>query len=717
MYSQKFLLYLAFVLIAFSLSAVSDLFLHPDINFFAPEHFVEGGLMAIVILALIMGFEHRLHQLSSDLREAKFDGIGRYGLVLGIVWTGVIIFSLIWNISQQKKQTIEIALNEAKTVYEKDYLYYRWAVGHHGVFVPITEKTKPNPYLSHLPEHEITSTSGQSLTLINPEYMIRQVYEMQTKQHGTLGHITSLDPIRPGNVADPWETEALVAFEDGAIEVNTVATINGQPYLRLMRPMGTEVGCLKCHAPQGYEIGDIRGGISVSIPLTPLMAISKKNIFTYSVVHAILWLFGLTGIVYGSVSVSRSIREVEQAEARTRLVIENMMDGVITLDEQGRIESLNTSASEMFGYTPYGIIGANMIELLELNVTEDDPDLLKYWVEDALAYSLAHGRPREHTGRRSDGFTFPLEVSVSEMLLGAKRVFIVMVRDNSARKEAEKALWKSQKQVIRQEKLVSLGTMVAGIAHEINNPAQAIGFSMEGLKLNLDYVRELLRDLDEFFGEEPATLEEKRAILQGKVKELRMDLVLQCIDDIGDRNIQSIERIDHIINSTKRMANAEEEFAPCDINTIVNDAVTLTHNQIKYSTELELELALDLPLISGLVQELGQVFMNMIINARDAIKEKGRSVKDGRIKILTQLDTTNNRVEIIFEDNGAGMPKEVIDKIFDPFFSTKGIGEGMGLGLNLCHRIIEAHGGEIAVNSTPGEGTVFSIRLDVSPAS
>jgi PAS domain S-box-containing protein len=572
----------------------------------------------------------------------------------------------------------------------------------------------PNPYLEDLPEHKIVSTSGQKLTLVNPEYMIRQVYEMQKKQHGTLGHITSLDPIRPENEANLWETEALEAFEGGALEATTVTMINKKPYLRLMRPMITERGCLKCHAPQGYMIGDIRGGVSVSIPLTPLLEISEKNIFTYSIVHAILWLFGLSGILYGSLSVSRSIRDVEQAEARTRLVIENMLDGVITLDEQGHIESLNSSASQMFGYTPDEVVGLKMAKLLEGSsekgaVLSSDAQ----WGEDALAHSLAHASPRELTGKRKDDTTFPLEVSVSEMLLGAKRVFIVMVRDNTDRKEAEKALLESQKQIIKQEKLVSLGTMVAGIAHEINNPAQAIGFSMEGLKLNLDYVEEMLGDLDAFLEVDESELVVKRAEFKTKVKALRMDLVVKCVKDISDRNINSIERIDHIINSTKRMANSEEEFKPCDINTIINDAVTLTRNQIKYITKLDVDLSPDLPKINGLVQELGQVFINLIINARDAISDRGLSMKEAQIWISSEYNQKQKSVIVRFEDNGSGIPKDIVDKIFDPFFTTKGIGEGMGLGLNLCHRIIEAHGGEITVDSTPGEGTCFTIKLDI----
>lgn len=704
----KIISYLGVVLAAASINAVVDLILHPEIRFFDTGHLIVGGIMAAFTIILIGCLERRKN--GDDKGESStHTGISWYGVALAASWTGVIVTSLIWNISLQKQQTIEIAENEAKTVYEKDFLYYRWATGHHGVFVPITEKTKPNPYLRHLPEYKITTASGQALTLVNPEYMIRQVYEMQTKRHGPLGHITSLDPIRPENEADEWETRALVAFEGGAQEVSSVEELEGELYLRLMRPMSTEVGCLKCHAPQGYDAGDIRGGISVSIPLSPLMDISRKNIVTYSVVHGLLWLFGMIGIVFGLSSVSKSIGRMELAEARTRLVIENMLDGLLTLDEQGHIESLNSAASEMFKVAPEDVVGLKMGTLLAGKGGLDDPEL--EW--DGKALSMAKGSLRELEGKRRDNSTFPLEMSVSEMSLGVKRVFIVMVRDVTQRKKAERALTNSQQQIIKQEKLVSLGTMVAGIAHEINNPAQAISFSMEGLKMNIGYIHELIDILQPCVDADPETMCAECRQLKDKIAGLRLDLVLRGISDIAERNIQSIERIDHIITSTKRMAHSDEEFSTCDVNTIVNDAITLTHNQIKYVMELEADLTSGLPQIKGLAQELGQVFINMIMNARDAVEKKGLSKKEALIKVSTRYNVEKKGIDVQFEDNGSGIPQEIIDKIFDPFFTTKEIGKGMGLGLNLCHRIVEAHGGEILVHSTPGQGTVFTVFLKV----
>ncbi|MDD3618366.1 MAG: ATP-binding protein, partial [Desulfobulbaceae bacterium] len=118
-----------------------------------------------------------------------------------------------------------------------------------------------------------------------------------------------------------------------------------------------------------------------------------------------------------------------------------------------------------------------------------------------------------------------------------------------------------------------------------------------------------------------------------------------------------------------------------------------------------------LPRFQGLPQEMGQVFINLIMNARDAIREKGLSRKDGRIKITTSYNGKRKCLEARFEDNGTGIKKEIIDRIFDPFFTTKEVGTGTGLGLNLCHRIVDTHGGEIFVESEEGKGSSFTVRL------
>jgi signal transduction histidine kinase len=242
----------------------------------------------------------------------------RYIWAVAVAWTLVIATSLTWNALQERQQTVEAARIQARIAYEKDVVYRRWNASHGGVYVPATDETPPNPYLSDVPDRDIAAPSGKLLTLMNPAYMTRQVHEIEGKATGIQGHITSLNPIRPQNAADPWETKALQAFERGVTEVNSIEQIDGQEYMRLMRPLVTEQACLGCHAKQGYREGDIRGGLGVAVPMQPLWAIERGQVRMLASAHVLLWLTGMGGIVWGSRRLQRAEREQQQTQDALR---------------------------------------------------------------------------------------------------------------------------------------------------------------------------------------------------------------------------------------------------------------------------------------------------------------------------------------------------------------------------------------------------------------
>jgi signal transduction histidine kinase len=247
-------------------------------------------------------------------KETKPIPLRSYALGIVTLWSALIAISLVWNLKIGKSGTFEAACIEARTAFEKDVYYRRWNALHGGVYAPVTQATQPNPYLD-VPERDITTPSGKKLTKINPAYMTRQVHEIAMKSKGVKGHITSLNPIRPANAPDPWETQALKAFQHGVKEVRSVEKMEGKSYMRLIRPLLTEKGCLKCHATQGYKLGDIRGGISVSVPMTPFLAIEQSRILTFSVVFGLLWVAGLLGIGFGVQRLSQQIQKRIGADA------------------------------------------------------------------------------------------------------------------------------------------------------------------------------------------------------------------------------------------------------------------------------------------------------------------------------------------------------------------------------------------------------------------
>jgi PAS domain S-box-containing protein len=709
------LFYLMIIVLLGNLSSLTGLILHPDIHYFDVEHFIVGSTTCLFTLPIFIVLECylRKHQEIKVEKEITYERIVRYGWQLASIWTIIVFASLAWNITLHKQRTTTIALAEASMVLNENLMLYNWAKSQPGVFVPVGAKAQKNPYLKDIADHRAITDSGKPLTLVNPEHLIRQICEIRpTDGPGPYSRLTSLDPLRPENAPDPWEAAALKSFEDGNDDLHTVVEVDGEKYLRLMRPMLAKPGCLECHPPQqGYRHGDIRGGISVSVPMAPLFAMSKQDIFTFLMAHGTLWFLGLMGTFLGVNRLSESIRAREHAEIRVQSIIENMFEGLITLNENWRIESCNSAASKMFGYSRVEMLGRHIGTLVKASADEKQTEVAEQVDTPLLAKVM--GTPIELIGERKDGTHFALEISLSEMFSGPKHLFIAMARDITERIKSNEALLESQARIIKQEKLASLGTMVAGIAHEINNPSQAISFSMEGLKVNIEYVKKLIKGLKKYLEAESPQLAEKRDVIRRLMNELDMNLVLEGIDDIANRNIKSIERIDHIVKSTKRMAHREEVFSPCDLNTIISDAVVLTHNQVKYDLEIVKNLAPNLPPFQGLAQEMGQVFMNLIMNARDAIKEKGLSKREGRINISTSYNIKKKFIEARFEDNGIGIKKEFINKVFDPFFTTKDVNSGTGLGLNLCHRIVDSHGGQIIVKSEAGRGACFTVRLFV----
>lgn len=225
--------------------------------------------------------------LNATYRQAAF---------VMFVWTAVVIASLAWGAYGHRHEAMNIAYQNAITTITKDIAFRDWVASHGGVYVVPTEQTPPNPYLHFLPERDVVTTTGKKLTLMNPAYVLREAQSLYKGEHGESAHITSLKPINPNNAPDEWEKLVLARFERGEREVKEVTQTDGVQQLRVMRAFMVDEVCMKCHAHQGYKVGDIRGGISAIVPLKPLFDIEARDIRDLSMSHGIIWLLGLAGI-------------------------------------------------------------------------------------------------------------------------------------------------------------------------------------------------------------------------------------------------------------------------------------------------------------------------------------------------------------------------------------------------------------------------------------
>jgi PAS domain S-box-containing protein len=244
--------------------------------------------------------------------------IKRYALLIAVAWTFVIATLLLYQVHQVQQMTQDLAKTEARALFNKDQAFRLWATSHGGVYVPTNERTPPNPNLSHVPERDIQTPSGKKLTLMNPAYMLRQINEDFAELYGIMGHITGLKLLRADNAPDEWERAALVAFERGETEVSELTQIDGEPYLRLMRPMFMQKPCLKCHGHLGYKIGDVRGGVSISLPMKEYFENQHKIIMLSTISLSVLWILGIGGLSMGTRSLQRHVQERFAAEKESR---------------------------------------------------------------------------------------------------------------------------------------------------------------------------------------------------------------------------------------------------------------------------------------------------------------------------------------------------------------------------------------------------------------
>ncbi|WP_375748365.1 diguanylate cyclase [Vibrio sp. HN007] len=231
-----------------------------------------------------------------------------------LFWTLSIAGLVSWTILIEEKHAVEYAQMEARANFNKDIALRNWVTKRGGIYVPVSESTPPNPHLAHIVDRDLVTPEGKSLTLMNPAYMLRQTMDEYSELYGIKGRITSLKPLNPDNAPDEWERKVLDMFDEGVKEYSEFTTIDGKPFLRYMQTFITSEGCLKCHAHQGYKVGDVRGGVGVSVPIDPYLKVKDKTIQTVTLSYGVVWLLGTVGIGFGNNFSHKRIQKQHIAE-------------------------------------------------------------------------------------------------------------------------------------------------------------------------------------------------------------------------------------------------------------------------------------------------------------------------------------------------------------------------------------------------------------------
>jgi two-component system NtrC family sensor kinase len=380
----------------------------------------------------------------------------------------------------------------------------------------------------------------------------------------------------------------------------------------------------------------------------------------------------------------------------------------------GVLLDFSHSFAEYFGYERANMLGRS--------TQQND---LGLWLdpEHRLAWRDELERDGEVLGfetplRRKDGTLVTVLVSGKIIDMNGERCVIVDLRDITQRKQMEELLHQekteqamlihkledAQNQLLQSEKLAAIGQLAAGVAHEINNP---IGFIRSNLTSLTKYSNGLLdvvaayENADPLLQDHPDILDK---ITQAK-READLAFLTEDMPKLISESLEGSDRVRRIVQNLRDFSRIDEtDWQQFDIHTGLESTINIVWNEIKYKANLIRDYG-TLPLVECIPSRLNQVFMNILVNAAQAIAEHGT------ITISTRCQ--NNEVEIAFSDTGQGISADILPKIFDPFFTTKPVGKGTGLGLSVSYGIIRDHGGNIEVISKPGGGTTFTIRLPV----
>jgi PAS domain S-box-containing protein len=380
-----------------------------------------------------------------------------------------------------------------------------------------------------------------------------------------------------------------------------------------------------------------------------------------------------------------------------------MNSAVLVVDEHARVVSCNAPAARILGRITEQLMGQDVSD----------------WFQDAsgaglVARCLAEGarfKGAESAVSRPDGSMIPVGISCAPIsgTAGERRGAVATFQDLTEIRQL-------QRQVLQTEKLASIGQLAAGVAHEINNP---MGFIHANLFQMVEYVADLQRvwaqveqlqkcvakgDADEI-----RAASEQLAELAGGVD---VDFLLTDVDKAIRESLEGSERIRHIVHDLRDFSHHDTgQRVLADVNQCLDSTANIVWPMMKHLVVLEKQYR-DLPTLRCYPMQLKQVFMNLLVNAYQAIEEKlGDRGEVGRIELRT--DHRGSAVVVSVSDSGVGIAPENIDRILDPFFTTKKVGAGTGLGLSTSYSIVQRHGGSIRVESTRGEGATFHVVLPV----
>ncbi len=610
----------------------------------------------------------------------------RHFIYIVLAWISIMIVSFSWNYYIVRTSIVKLVENKAQAFFSQIIVTRSWNSMHGGIYELITPNTQPNPYLLDS-LRDLETINGLKLTKINPAFMTRQISEINKDENDLQFHITSLNPIRPGNKADLWESKALLTFEHNHKHsiLELVETDSSSMY-RYIAPLITEKSCLKCHAIQGYKVGDIRGGISISFPSAVYTKSQQSQIGYLLLAHLLILFLGLAGIYkyYITTSTYYSViktknekleaddvllrqtnKELKESLAQNRATVAAMPDVLFSFDSNGTLLNCQVSNTNPLSTEGETMIGKSLFDILPQPIAKQGINAIIKALEtktlQIFEYSL--DLPTEQKW-------FELRIVSS-----APGEVLAISRDITGRKQAEKQLNLKNQELIKlnaeKDKFFSI------IAHDLRSPFIAFWGLSQIMAEDLDGLT--MEEIQKY----AVSMRDSATNLFGLLENLLEWSQLQRgLITFNPKSFLMIQKIEEIMQLVFETAN-------------------------KKGIKISYEIAGDLT-VKADEYMFKSIIRNLVFNA---VKFTNRG---GRITIAAK-SLSGDSVEISISDTGIGMSRVMVDNLFRLDVQTRRKGTesepSSGLGLMLCKDFIEQHGGKIWADSIEGKGSTLLFTL------
>ncbi|KAA3664402.1 MAG: DUF3365 domain-containing protein [Chloroflexi bacterium] len=670
-----------------------------------------------------------------------------------------IMSGVTFSVNQQVTQTAADQKNlaTAQSFFQQIVITRRWVAQHGGVYVLKTPGVETNPYLLEIPDLtvDITDTQGQNYTLRNPALVTRELSEIATQDGAFQFHITSLNLLNPNNIPDAFETEALKAFEAGEDEIWLYLDEGPQRQLRYMAPLYVEENCLQCHGNQGYTIGDVVGGISVTVP-------AAANPVSSQFVVAGSWVLGtliILGILYWALNVTvikpiehlrtaagaiadgnyeykitvtahdevgvlgqtyermrlqvkdythsletmvyQRTADLSRSEEKYRSLVEQSGEAIVMMNDQGLVVEWNDRAVQIFGLSRETILDQPLTEMIFQLMSDDQrtPSIQQQIGNQLSEYLTTHqapwlGKRFEFAVKRSDGTNSIVQMVVFPIKTQGGYLTGGILRDITEQKESDAALRESNERL--KKALTELKETQAQMVQQerlaaVGQLAAGVAHDFNNLMATVMLHAELM-----IYGSELTPTDQERA---------------ETIRQQGQRSANLTQQI---LDFSRKSIMQQQVL---DIHPFLQEVAKMLSRTLPENILFKYDDQTDDFVVHADPTRLQQAILNLVINARDAMPNGGRlDIELARVQVgddgkrpFSTLEP-GNWVQITVSDTGTGISADNLPHIFEPFFTTK-TPQGSGLGLSQVYGIIKQHGGEINVTSSIEQGTTFNLFL------